>query len=256
MGLAIRIIPSLLYRGHTLVKGEKFGSWRSVGVLTQAVKIYEQRNVDELLLLDVSATQEGRAPDYDTISRLTSGCFMPMAVGGGVRTLADAKALLRAGADKVVMGVKAYRDPIEVNRIVESLGSQALVVSIDVKENRVWIDSGRIRTAVDPVRYAQLLAGMGVGEILVTSIEREGTLTGYDISLIRAVAHAVDVPVIAHGGCSGYADMHLAISAGASAVAAGALFQFTNATPAGAAEYLAEHGIEVRRPNPEEEHSS
>lgn len=249
--LARRIIPTLLCRGRTLVKGQRFNSWRSVGVAEQAVRIHQARGVDELVLLDIAATAEHRGPDLKLVEDLSAGCFMPLAVGGGVRNLEDVRALLKAGADKVVMNTHAYRDPHQINRIVDAVGGQALVISIDVQQGVVWTESGHCRTMTAPVRYAKRLAAQGVGEILLTAIDREGTLAGYDLGLISEVSDAVDIPVIANGGCGTYAHMHEAILAGASAVAAGAMFQFTDCTPAGAAEYLAAQGVEARQPGRE-----
>ena len=243
MPLAKRIIPTLLVRGRQLVKGVAFNSWRSVGHVQQSVRIHQARGVDELVLLDISATVEGRGPDLKLVEELTRDCFMPLAVGGGVKSVDDVRALLKAGADKVVIGEGAC---IAVQLASAAVGAQAIVVSIDVdaRGKVAWI--GHTPTNLSPVEFAQKMQKEGAGEILITSIEREGAMQGYDLDLIRAVSKAVTIPVIAHGGCGSYRDMLLAIEAGADAVAAGAMFQFTDATPRGAAEYLAKHGIEVR----------
>lgn len=244
--LAKRIIPTVLCKGKTLIKGTAFNAWRSVGSAVQATRIHQARGVDELILLDIMATPENRGPDLDLVRELSEACFMPLSVGGGVRTVDDVKALLRAGADKVVIGSALYDDPYLAKRIADSVGSQALIASIDVKGGRVWVDCGKTETPSKPRPYAEILAMMGVGEIMVTSIEREGTLLGYDIPLIKEISKAVDVPVIASGGCGTYDHMLQAVLAGADAVAAGAMFQFTDATPAGAASFLNEQGVEVR----------
>lgn len=241
--LAHRVIPTILCRGRTMVKGKRFDSWRSVGVAAQAVRIHQMRGVDEVCLLDIGATPEGRGPDLGLVEELSEVLFAPLAVGGGVQSIADVSALLRAGADKIVIGTWA---PPLVKPTAGIVGSQAIIAAIDVKGDRVAWSCGRAVGALDPVTYALSLAEDGAGEILLTSIDREGTMEGYDLDLIERVAHAVDIPVIAHGGCSGYEDMANAIRAGASAVAAGALFQFTDATPRAAAAYLHEHGIEAR----------
>lgn len=246
--LAKRVIPTLLCNGRQLMKGERFDSWRSVGVVEQAVRIHQARQVDELILLDRNATAEKRGPDLELIEELTRDCFMPLTVGGGIRNVADVRAVLKAGADKVCIGTAAYLDPLEVWRIVDAVGSQALCISIDVNYGKVWIKSGTSRTTSDPVRMAKHVARQGAGEILITSIDREGRMKGYDLDLIARVADCVDVPVIANGGCGSYADMHEAINAGASGVAAGAFFLFTDNTPKGAAEYLAAQNIETRVP--------
>lgn len=245
MGLAHRVIPTILCRGRTIVKGERFNSWRSVGLAAQAVRVHAARGVDEVVLLDVGATPEGRGPDLSLVEELSDVLFSPLAVGGGVRSVADVKALLRAGADKVVIGTGAIAVPTLVHDCSEYFGSQAIVVAIDVRGGV----AGRVRTlgaGPGPRGWAKDIETVGAGEILLTSIDREGTMLGYDLELIRSVSQAVGIPVIAHGGCSGYDDMLAAIRAGASAVAAGALFAFTDATPREAAQYLAANGVEAR----------
>lgn len=249
--LAKRIIPTILCRGRQMVKGTQFNSWRTVGLAAQAARIHQMRGVDEVVLLDITATLEGRGPDLDLVAELAEDCFMPLAVGGGVRTVDDVRAILRAGADKVVIGTAAIETPHLILECRERVGSQAIVAAIDARDEsgQVYIRSGTARAErCFAKETAQNLAFLGAGEILLTSIAREGTLDGYDLRLIRAVAQSVDIPVVAHGGCGSYADMLAAIEAGADAVAAGAFFQFTDATPQGAAQYLAEHGIETRAP--------
>lgn len=244
MGLAKRVIPTVLLKGRTIVKGRQFRADRVVGQAQQFVRVQRRREVDELVLLDVSATAEGRGPNLEVVTELVdAGLFSPLAVGGGVRDLEDARALLRAGADKIVVGTGG---PRLVSEIASVVGSQAVVAALDVKNGQAYVRSGTRETMQPAPGWARCCVDHGAGEILLTSIEREGTMEGYDLALIASVAHAVNVPVIAHGGCSGYADMKAAIEAGASAVAAGALFQFTDATPKGAAQYLAGQGIEVR----------
>ena len=244
MGLAHRVIPTILCRGRALVKGERFNAWRTVGVAATAVRIHAARGVDEVCLLDIGATPEGRGPDLSLVRELSEVLFVPLAVGGGVRSLADVRALLAAGADKVVIGEAAFCQDDLVGRCTDAVGCQAIVVALNVDRDSVVM---RGRTVfVGAARAAESMKAAGAGEILLTSIEREGTMQGYDLDLIRSVAGAVDIPVIAHGGCRGYEDMAAAIEVGASAVAAGALFQFTDATPRGAAKYLQEHGIEAR----------
>lgn len=241
--LAHRVIPTLLCRGRQLIKGERFASWRSVGVAAQAVRIHQARGVDELMLLDIAATAEGRGPDLALVRELSEACFMPLSVGGGVRSVEDARALLEAGADKVVVGTGG---PMVIEEIASRVGSQAVVASVDVRDGNAWVRSGTYKTMHGAVGFASACFQHGAGEILVTSIDREGTLQGYDIELVRAVSDAVGCPVIAHGGAGTYQHMLEAIRAGASAVAAGAMFQFTDATPAGAARYLQDNGVEAR----------
>lgn len=238
MPLAKRIIPTLLCRGRQLVKGVAFNSWRSVGLVAQAVRIHQARGVDELVLLDIAATSEGRGPDLKLVEELTKDCFMPIAVGGGVRTVEDVKALLRAGADKVVIRTGGAE---LVRAVAPVVGCQAIVAAVDAKPTNHG--GGMYRWARNTAKEFQ---EAGAGEILLTSVMREGTMTGYDLYLIQDVSQAVTIPVIAHGGCGTYKHMLEAIEAGADAVAAGAMFQFTDQTPRGAAEYLQAHGVETR----------
>lgn len=251
--LAIRIIPVMLVRGRTLIKGQQFNSWRSVGVAMQAARIHAMRGVDELCILDIGATPEGRGPDLDLVRELSETCFTPLTVGGGVKSVEDVKALLRAGADKAVVGTAAagLTGLTLISNCAHYFGSQAIVVALDCRDSKYWWHCGRQGGKEGVVKRAQDVERLGAGEILLTSIDREGTLQGYDLDLIYAVSKAVSIPVIANGGCGTYQHMLEAVQAGASAVAAGAMFQFTDATPAGAAHYLHEHGIEVRIPNEE-----
>lgn len=259
--LATRIIPTLLHRGTTLVKGKQFNSWRSVGNVQQAARVHAMRGVDELCILDIGATPEGRGPDFSLVEKLTEGNFTPITIGGGVRTVEDVKLLLRAGADKVVIGTAVCERIEFVRDLAEIVGAQAIAVAIDY---RITIDGrpclmgdggtvpGVAQTTdgllqpIHPVMWAKDLEILGAGEIILTSIDREGMMEGYDLEMIAAVSKSVSIPVIAHGGCGTYQHMLEAIQAGASAVAAGSMFQFTDQTPKGAAQYLAAKGIEVR----------
>lgn len=251
--LATRVIPALLQRGATLVKGKRFESWRSVGHVRQAVRIHNARGVDELIYLDIGATPEGRGPDFAMVEQLAKDCYMPLTVGGGVRSVEDVRQLLARGADKVAI-CTAIMDVVHIIKdCADRFGSQAIVAAVDYagQPAQVTVGCGRRPLETDgiataPSTWARMCQQYGAGEILLTSIDREGTMEGYDLELIRAVSAAVDIPVIAHGGCSGYPDMAEAIRAGASAVAAGALFQFSDATPKEAATYLHQVGIEAR----------
>lgn len=242
MGLAHRIIPTILCRGRALVKGIQFNNWRSVGLAAQAVRIHAARGVDEIALLDTSATMQKREPDYALVEELSEVLFMPLAVGGGIRTIEHIRSLLRAGADQVIIGTATDL----IAPAAALVGSQAIIASVDVKNGTVRMASGTIDTRMEPVRWAQACADAGAGEILLQSIDLDGTMQGYDLELIKRVRAAVQVPIIASGGCRDYENMHQAILAGADAVAAGALFQFTDATPRGAAQYLHQRGVEVR----------
>lgn len=247
MGLAHRVIPTILCRGRVQVKGERFNGWREVGHVEQAMQVHAGREVDEVVLLDIAASAEGRGPDVELVKAISGVLYSPLAVGGGIRTLEHAQALLRAGADKLVMG-EAANNLYDMKRISDAVGRQAVVAAIDVGADGWSRTRNGTYPWTDAVSAAALAETFGAGEILLTSIPREGTMAGYDIELIRRVRQAVNVPLVAHGGCAGYHDMLLAIQAGANAVAAGALFQFTEATPREAAIYLARNGIETRVP--------
>lgn len=244
--LAKRIIPTMLVRGRTLVKGERYDSWRSIGHALQASQVHARRGVDELMILDIAATAEGRTPDLDMVRELTAGCFIPVTVGGGVRSLQDIDALLRAGADKVCIGTAMWEVEGLVFEAAHHFGRQAISVSIDIRDERLRTRCGADGYDIGPVEAANTAEMAGAGEILLSSIDRDGTMQGYDLPLIREVSQAVDVPVIASGGCSGYEDMLNAFRAGADACAAGALFAFSDATPRGAAQFLKKQGLEVR----------
>jgi cyclase len=234
MPLAKRIIPTMLVRGRTLVKGARFNSWRSIGVALQAAKVHARRGVDELCILDIAATAENRGPDLDLVRELSEGCYIPITVGGGIKSLADIDALLRAGADKVCIGTCKHLIPAAAARF----GKQAIVASLDWKGNGFPLEHAVIN--------AEFLAAGGAGEILLQSVTLDGTMNGYDLDLIREVSAAVNVPVIASGGCSSYDNMLEAFKAGADACAAGALFAFTDSTPKEAAKYLKTKGLEMR----------
>lgn len=246
--LAVRIIPVLLHRGTALVKGKQFKSWRSVGHVEQAVRTYQARGVDELCIADISATPEGKYTDVDLINRITSGCFMPVTVGGGVRTLNNAGRLMAMGADKVLINSAAH--DISGFKFIENCayryGRQAIMVGIDVISGCVHTHCGTHNGFEGALAAVKRVFNAGAGEILLTSIERDGMMEGYDLDLIKAVSDAVDIPVIANGGCGTPEHMLQAIQAGASAVAASSMFLFTDVTPKSAAQYLAKNGIEVR----------
>lgn len=250
--LKIRVIPTLLWNGKALVKGVSFDSWRVIGSPQQSIQVYDMREVDELIFLDITATRQERSPDAELVDELADRCFVPFTVGGGVRSPEDAKRLLRAGADKVAINTMAVEHPEFLDPIVRQFGSQCVVVSIDSRRREdgtyeVFTHAGTQATGKDPADSAKIAQEHGAGEILVTSIERDGTLTGYDIALIRRVTEAVSIPVIASGGAGTYADMARAIGeGGASAVAASAMYQFTQQTPLEAKRYLAEQGFPVR----------
>ncbi len=250
--LKVRVMPTLLFKDVGLVKGVGFDSWRRVGAALQTIKVYNMREVDELVFLDISATADGRPPMFQEIDDLADECFMPMTVGGGVRTIEHIRQLLGVGADKVAINTNAIDNPALIREGANLFGAQCIVVSIDVRTNRnggyeVYSRCGSQPTGRDPVAWAKQAESLGAGEILLTSVERDGTMQGYDITLTRMVCDAVRIPVIASGGAGSYADMAAVLrDGGASAVAAASMFHFTEQTPKAAKQYLAQHGFPVR----------
>jgi cyclase len=250
--LKTRIMPTLLFKDVGLVKGVQFDSWRRVGSVMQSVKVYNMREVDELVFLDITATQEGRRPDFDTVDEIADECFMPLTVGGGISTVDDVRRLLQVGADKIAINTAAVVSPEVVTEVARSFGSQCAVVSIDARRHdeggfEVFTNAGTHATGLDPAEHARQVERLGAGEILLTSIDRDGTMEGYDLELVMRVADAVSIPVIASGGAGCYADMASALlEGGASAVAAASIFHFTEQTPLEAKQHLHDRGIPVR----------
>lgn len=252
MPTKIRIMPTLLFKDVGLVKGVGFDSWRRVGSAVQAIQVYNMREVDELVFLDITATQDGRPPDFETIDDLADNCFMPLAVGGGVRTIEDVRRLLQVGADKVVINTSAIETPNLIEQISRRFGAQCVVVSIDARRlpsgnYEVYSCSGTKSTGLNPVNWARQAESLGAGEIVITSIERDGAMTGYDVELTRTVSEAVSIPVIASGGAGNYEHMEQVLCEGkVSAVAAASIFHFTQQTPLEAKHYLKGKGFNVR----------
>lgn len=230
--LKTRVVPCLLVQGVRLVKTVAFRNPRYVGDPINAVRIFNEKEVDELVVLDITATVEQRPPNLRLISELASECFMPLAYGGGIRSLEHLQSIFSLGVEKVVINSEAAARPTFVQEVAAKFGSQSLIVSIDAKKRRfagyeARTRSGRLGTGLDPVRFAREMESAGAGEILLNSIDRDGTMQGYDIELVHAVSHAVNIPVIACGGAGSLADLAAAVKqGGASAVAAGSMFVF------------------------------
>ena len=259
--LKVRIIPTLLWKEFGLVKGTGFDSWRRVGTMMPAIKVYNTRQVDELIVLDISATFEGRAPDCESINEFSAECFVPLTVGGGVRDLEGIRNLLRAGADKISINSAAYGNPRLIREAAEKFGSQCIVVSIDARKTaggnyECFSHCGTRPTGKSVDSWAREVERLGAGEILLTSVERDGTMQGYDLDLMKTVTGSVGIPVIASGGAGSYKDMYDAISvANCSAVAAASIFHFTQQTPMEAKMFLSENRVAVRNVNIRSDHS-
>jgi imidazole glycerol-phosphate synthase subunit HisF len=229
--LSTRVIPCLLLRDGGLVKTVGFDSPRYVGDPINAVRIFNDKEVDEMVFLDIGATPSGGGPNFELLADIASEAFMPFAYGGGVSTLEQAKRLFALGVEKVVINTAAARTPRLVSDVAEVAGSSSVVASIDVRRSwrgqyGVWVNGGREDCRTDPVTRAQELERLGAGEILLNSINRDGTQSGYDLELVGRVSGAVSVPVVAVGGAGNLTHFREAVDHGASAVGAGSLFVF------------------------------
>ena len=253
MTVRARVIPCLDVANGRVVKGVNFVDLIDAGDPVEQARAYDAAGADELCFLDIGASHEGRGTILDVVARTAAVCFMPLTVGGGVRTADDARALLLAGADKVAVNSAAVARPEIVADIAERFGSQCCVASVDARRSgdryEVFTHGGRRGTGVDAIAHALRLAELGAGELLVTSMDRDGTRDGYDLDLIRAIADRVEIPVVASGGVGGLDDLVAGIRDGhASAVLAASIFHFGHASVADAHAALAAAGIPVRTP--------
>jgi cyclase len=254
--LKIRLIPCLDVKDGRVVKGVKFVDLRDAGDPVEAAKAYDAAGADELCFLDITASHEDRGILLDVVRRTAEACFMPLTVGGGVRNVEDIRKLLLAGADKVSINTAAVANRTFVKEAAEKFGDQCIVVAIDAKhvsgsgESERWeifTHGGRKATGIDALEYARVVASLGAGELLVTSMDRDGTKAGYDLALIRAIADAVPVPVIASGGVGNLDHLVAGVRDGhASAVLAASIFHFGEYSIAEAKAHMARAGIPMR----------
>ncbi len=254
--LKTRVIPCLDVKDGRVVKGVRFVELDDVGDPVESARAYDAAGADELCFLDITASVEDRGIILDVVRRTAEACFMPVTVGGGVRAVEDVRALLLAGADKVSINTAAVRDRTIVARAAEKFGSQAIVVAIDAKRMslkgetprwEIFTHGGRTGTGIDAVEFARDMARLGAGEILLTSMDRDGTQQGFDLALTRAVADAVPVPVIASGGVGSLDDLvNGVIHGGASAVLAASIFHYGTFTIGQAKRHMARAGVPVR----------
>ncbi len=226
-----RVIPALLLNGNRLVKTRQFRNPKYVGDPINAIRIFNEKEVDELMVLDIAATIERREPNYELIEQIAGECFMPLAYGGGVRTVAHAKRIFASGVEKICLQSAALENPHLVGELADCFGSQSIVVSVDIKRN--WLGKPRVFAYAQgksiPGDWLGLICGLvkaGAGEILLNAVDKDGTLTGPDLDLIRQASELLEVPLIAVGGISSLIDIKSATDAGASAVAAGAFFVY------------------------------
>ena len=249
---AKRIIPCLDVKNGRVVKGVSFVGLRDAGDPVECAVEYDKKGADELVLLDITATHEGRGTMLDIVSRVANSIFIPFTVGGGIRTLDDFKELLRAGADKISVNSAAVRNPALINAAAQKFGSQCVVCAIDAKRRpqggwEVYLNGGRLPAGIDAVQWAREAERRGAGEILLTSMDCDGQKTGYDIELTRAVSEGADIPVIASGGAGALEHFYDAFTKGqADAVLAASLFHFGEIPIADLKRYLAQKGIPVR----------
>jgi imidazole glycerol-phosphate synthase subunit HisF len=248
-----RIIPCLDVKDGRVVKGVNFVNLQDAGDPVEQAALYDAAGADELTFLDITASSDNRGILLDVVSRTAERCFMPLTVGGGVRSAQDVRALLLAGADKVSINTAAVSNPELVRELATIFGNQCIVVAIDAKSvgDNMWeifTHGGRNRTGINAVEFAQQVAALGAGEILLTSMDRDGAKSGYDLALTRAVSDAVPIPVIASGGVGTLDDLVAGVRDGhASAVLAASIFHFGTYTIAQAKAHMAAAGIEVRR---------
>lgn len=247
-----RIIPSLLLKDGRMVKSVRFGNYRDTGHPVTAAKIYDAQRADELIVLDISASREERGTLLSIVGAMAEECFMPLCVGGGIRAIGDIREIIRGGADKAAINTAAVETPALIEEAARTFGSSTIVVSVDYKKNargfnEVFIRGGTVGTGRDPVSWTKEVAERGAGEILLTSIDRDGTMSGLDLPMIRAVVAAVTVPVIAAGGVGSLEDFRLGMEeGGACAVSAASIFHFTDQSPIKARKFLVDRGVNVR----------
>ena len=249
--LAKRIIPCLDIKDGRVVKGVNFVNLRDAGDPVEHAKVYNAERADELVFLDITASYEGRGTMVEVVRRVADEVFIPFCVGGGIRNLEDMRNILKAGADKISINTAAIEDPELISRGADRFGSQCIVVAIDAKKEddgwAVYSHGGRKRTALDAVEWAERAEGLGAGEILLTSMDADGTLAGYDIPLTQAIADAVRIPIIASGGAGKLEHFYKALTAGgASAALAASLFHFRTLSIQEVKDYLRQHGVLVK----------
>lgn len=227
-----RVIPVLLLRNKGLVKTVKFAEHKYIGDPVNAVKVFNEKDVDELCFLDIDASREGREPPFRYLEQIASECFMPLSYGGAVRSIEQIRKLIQSGIEKIIINTQALENPEFVRSACDTFGSSTIVGAMDVKKNfwgkyHVYVHAKRTTLAVEPVEYAGTLQQLGVGEILVNNVDHDGMMNGYDINLVSRISQAIDVPLIACGGCGSIEDIDKVINeGGASAAAAGSFFVF------------------------------
>lgn len=246
-----RIIPCLLFKERTIVKSVKFKDYRMVGDPTTCARVFNERNADELIFLDIIASRENKGPNFKVIEDIAKECFMPLTIGGGIKTMEDAEKLFEIGADKISINTTAVKNPPFITQLVKKYGSQAIIVSIDVKnignQYNVFISSGTEETKYTPMELAKQAESLGAGEILLTSIDQDGTMKGYDLELIKEISAVINIPLIVAGGCGKLQDFVDAIKiGGADAVCAASIFFFVGESIITTKKFMNNKGIPIR----------
>lgn len=232
--LETRVIPCLLLNDDSLVKTVNFKKASYIGDPVNTARIFNELEVDELTVLDISATNNNKSPNFKILTELANECFMPLAYGGGINKFEDAKKLFQIGIEKIIINTAAFIQPNFITELSQCFGNQAIVASIDVKKNifgkyQAFSNSGKLKQKIDPVLWAKELESLGAGEILLTSIHKEGTWSGFDLNIVNRISNAVNIPIIAHGGASSISDIEKAVKEGnASAVSLGSMVVYQN----------------------------
>ncbi len=248
----IRIIPIILFNDSNIIKGKRFSSWRIIGNLKQSIRIFSLREVDELIILDISASKSSKEINLKLIDEIADDCFMPLTVGGGIKSLKDIENVLNLGADKVSINTQAFLNRNFLSDAINKYGSQCIVVSVDYKKKsngkkEVFIESGTKSTGVELENYLKEINRLKPGEIMLTSIDHDGMMGGYDLETLSNANKFLDVPLIASGGCGVYKDMYnLVKKTKIKTIAASSIFNFTESTPLEAKFFLKKKGLKVR----------
>jgi len=248
--LKTRIIPCILFKDRTVVKSEQFTNFRMVGDPTTVARVFNERNADEMIFLDVMATRENKEPNFKVFEDIAKECFMPLSIGGGIKTMEHADKMFRIGADKIVLNTPLVENKNLIKEIVKKYGSQAVIASIDAKKTKegykAFTRAGTKSTEFSPSQLAKIAEDLGVGEIFLNSIDNDGTTSGYDLDLIREVSSSINIPLIVCGGAGKNSDFLNAIKEGADAVCAASIFYYVGESIISSKKFLKDNGIDVR----------
>lgn len=249
--LKVRIIPTLLWKNHSLVKSKKFDEWRKVCHLVPSVKVYNSRNVDEIIFLNISDLGDNQIPDYSLVDEVASHCFVPLTIGGNIKNLYDVQKIIERGADKICINSILESNIKIINDISKNFGSQAVVVSIDFRkvedEYKIFFKGGKKKSNINIFDHVKKVEDLGAGELILNSIDNDGMMNGYELEILGQISKFCKLPIIISGGAGDYSHMKDAIEYGASAVSAASIFHFTEKTPEEAKNYLKKNNIPIRK---------